>query len=280
MCKHAAVGSYATKSNRYCALQQIATQLKQLGYRLKSARNIKPKHIEALVGHWKDEGLTAGTIKNRMTHLRFWAEHVGKKSIMKKTNDDYGIESRRLFKGNKAQQLDLEKLESIGCEYIKMALRLQAAFGLRREEALKFRPSLADKHDKIVLKASWTKGGKERTIPVTTKRQRDLLNEAHELVGNNSLIPNSKSYMNQINTYKHETAKAEMGKLHGLRHNYAQWRYKVLTGGMIPRLDGGKPYAEMTEEEKLLDTIARETISAELGHARLDVTNVYLGGRS
>ena len=41
-----------------------------------------------------------------------------------------------------------------------MSLELQRAFGLRREEAMKFQPSYADQKDHITLKASWTKGGR------------------------------------------------------------------------------------------------------------------------
>lgn len=37
---------------------------------------------------------------------------------------------------------------------------MQAAFGLRREESIKFAPSFADRGDSVVLKPSWTKGGK------------------------------------------------------------------------------------------------------------------------
>lgn len=286
MCKHSAVGSYATKSNRYCTLQLIAKQLKQLGYKLKSAQNIKPKHIEALTKYWngqnvngnKDKPLATGTIKNRMSHLRYWAENVGKASIIAKDNEAYGIQKREFYKGNKAQKLDLYKMTNISCERVKMAIRLQAAFGLRREEALKFRPSLADQGNKIALKASWTKGGRAREIPITTERQRALLDEARELVGGASMIPADKTYIQHLRTYKHEIAKANMGKLHGLRHNYAQWRYKTLTG-MEPPAAGGEKYRDLNESGKIMDTIAREQISAELGHGRLDVTNVYLGGR-
>jgi len=273
-------GSHATKAERYTNLSMIADQLLELGYKLKGAASIKPKHIEALVQRWKTEGLKVGTIKNRMAHVRFWAEKVGRKSILKGDNAEYGIEQRRMHTQSKAQQLDLYKLTMISCPRIKMAIRLQAAFGLRREEALKFRPSLADQRDKIALKATWTKGGRPRTIPITTERQRALLDEAHELVGKGSMIPEDKNYIQQVGVYKHEVKNARMGKLHGLRHNYAQWRYKTLTGGMELANNGGKKYAAMTEEEKLMDTIAREQISNELGHGRLDVVSNYLGGRS
>ena len=277
LCHDKTSGSFATKSARFKTLQLCADQLYDLGYKLKGAKSIKPKHIEGLVERWLDEGLTIGTIKNRLSHVRFWAEKVDRKSILE-SNEDYGIGQRESFKGNKAQKLDLEKLARIKGERLKMSIRLQAAFGLRREEALKFRPNLADQGDKIALQSSWTKGGRAREIPITTPRQRALLDEAKALVGGASLIPKSKTYYNYLQIYKHEIAKAEMGNLHGLRHNYAQWRYKALSGMEAPAISGLK-YADMSEQEKLFDTIAREKISNELGHGRLDVTNVYLGGK-
>jgi hypothetical protein len=43
--------------------------------------------------------------------------------------------------------------------------RKELAFGLRREEAIKFSPSCADRGSRIVLKASTTKGGRPRADP-------------------------------------------------------------------------------------------------------------------
>ena len=77
-----------------------------------------------------------------------------------------------------------------------MSLQLQATFGLRREEAIKFQPSYADRGDYIALKGSWTKGGRERIVPITTAEQRDVL-AAHRLAGTGSLIPADKTYIQQ-----------------------------------------------------------------------------------
>jgi hypothetical protein len=40
-----------------------------------------------------------------------------------------------------------------------------------------------------VLKGSWTKGGRPRTVPITTPEQRAVLDAAHRLAGSGSLIP-------------------------------------------------------------------------------------------
>ncbi len=66
--------------------------------------------------------------------------------------------------------------------HVRMALRLQAAFGLRREEAIKLSPSHADRGDRLLVKASTAKGG-PREVPVRTAAQRRLLDEARQLAG-------------------------------------------------------------------------------------------------
>lgn len=62
------------------------------------------------------------------------------------------------------------------------------------------------------------------------------------------------------------------------KQQYAQWRYHVLTGTRPPAA-GGKTYENMTQAERAADYRARMEISRELGHNRLEVTDVYLGRR-
>jgi hypothetical protein len=86
----------------------------------------------------------------------------------------------------------------------------------RRQECLLFQPQYADLGDHIVLKGSWTKGGRPRTVLIRTSEQRTVL------------------------------------EMHGLRHLYAQVRYEVLTGWKAPAtggpvarlLRGGEPASE------------------------------------
>ena len=157
-----------------------------------------------------------------------------------------------------------------------MSLELQQAFGLRREEAMKFQPSFADRGDHLVLKASWTKGGRERIIPVRTEAQRDVLNRARRLAGLGSLIPSNRNYGQQMRVYEGNTLRAGLSQMHGLRHAYAQNRYEELTGWKAPAA-GGPDSKSLTREQRELDREARLTISRELGHEREAVTAAYLG---
>jgi integrase len=160
--------------------------------------------------------------------------------------------------------------------YIRLSLELQEVFGLRREEAIKFIPHFADEGEQLRLKASWTKGGKERVIPIRTVKQREVLDRAHRLAGRGSLIPSAKNYRQQLRVYEAETARAGLSKMHGLRHAYAQSRYQALVGRKAPAA-GGPAVSMLTPEQRQRDQDARLIISQELGHERPQIVAVYLG---
>lgn len=42
-----------------------------------SAKDLKGRHVGALLRRWQTEGLPIFTIKNRMVVLRWWAEKIG-----------------------------------------------------------------------------------------------------------------------------------------------------------------------------------------------------------
>lgn len=270
-------GGYATLVNRHRILQLAAHQLHELGYRKMCSKSLKPKHVDALLELWKGQNLATGTVKNRLSVLRWWANKVDKRSVIAKHNDHYRID-RRVYvtNGSKAVILTAESLAQVKDPHIRMSLALQAAFGLRREEALKFQPSYADRGDHLALKPAWTKGGRPRMIPIRTERQRALLQCAHRLAGRGSLIPPNRSYVQQLRLYERHTARAGLSKLHGLRHQYAQSRYHTLTGWAAPAV-GGPTSKDLTPAQKALDREARIIISHELGHEREQITAVYLG---
>lgn len=277
LCKASREGSYASQKRRHTDLQLMANQLHELGYRCMGASSLKRKHVQALVEGWLKQGLTSGTIKNRMASLRWWAKQVNRQNVIAKSNDFYGIPNRQFVTNtDKSLSITKEQLDKVGDEHVKMSLLLQQAFGLRREEAIKFSPSYADKGDHLELKASWTKGGKARNIPIRTEEQRVLLTRVRQLTGFGSLIPSQRNYVQQLRIYERHTARAGLSKLHGLRHYYAQNCYQTLTGWRAPT-NGGPKYKSLTPEQKDKDREARLIISKELGHEREAVTSVYLG---
>ncbi len=277
LCKANRDGSYSTQATRKRILDLIANQLHELGYKHMQARSLKPKHVDALVSLWKDQGLGIGTFKNRLSVLRWWARKVGKDDIIPKDNNAFGIGNRsQVGKESKAWKLKEAQLEKISDPYVRLSLRLQAAFGLRREEAIKFRPNYAVQRDHIKLKASWTKGGRARTIPIRTDEQRQLLELISKLAKGGALIPPNKNYEEQLHRYERQVRTAGIRNPHGLRHAYAQRRYEELTGWKSP-LAGGPASKSLAIEQRALNEGARETISRELGHSREQITATYLG---
>jgi len=176
---------------------------------------------------------------------------------------------------SQARELTSGDLAKVTDPYTALSLKLQAAFGLRREESIKIMPDWADRGDLLVLKASWTKGGRQREIPVCTAQQRQLLDEAKALAGRGSLIPTTMSYVQQLQRFKSQCRDAGIKHVHGHRHHYAQTRYQALTGWRCPA-QGGPHSKALPPEQKALDWEARLTISTELGHGREQVTAIYL----
>ena len=193
-----------------------------------------------------------------------------------RANDFYGIPDRQFVSNtSKATAVKETQLEEIKDDYVRMSLELQRVFGLRREEAIKFIPRFADQGDHIVLKASWTKGGKERVIPLLTTTQRDVLDRAHRLAGAGALIPSDKQYIQQLRVYERHTTQAGLSRLHGLRHAYAQQRYLDLTGWLSPAA-GGPSCRPVESPAKTAGPRARLTISQELGHvARANLSRLF-----
>ncbi|MFZ7286269.1 phage integrase N-terminal domain-containing protein [Avibacterium gallinarum] len=282
LCKHNKDGSFGTAAERHKSLKAAMQAISDAGYGIRDVKQLKGKHIRFLVEKWKsDPNLSIGTIKNRMSHLRWLSERIGNPRIVERSNSSYDIENRKYVDNytNKAKNLSMERLGALTDDFVRYSLLLQQEFGLRREESIKFQPKFADRGTEICLKGSWCKGGRERTIPITSQSQRNLLDEIHAFCqqqGTKSLIPAHKNYEQQMRTYEYQTTKVGELKNHGLRHAYAQRRYETLSGLSSPK-NGGKTSRKLSEGERQRNLESRLQVSSELGHNREEITAVYLG---
>ena len=214
LCRENRDGGFSTQATRSRILDLTAKQLQELGFRRMQPTSLKPKHVDALLAHWQDQGISVGTLKNRLSALRWWAKKVNKPSIIARGNSLYGIGKREyVAKESKAQALDEKKLSDISNPYVRLSIRLQAAFGLRREESIKFSPSYAVQNDHIQLKSSWTKGGRARTVPIRNDEQRKLLDEIRDLAKGGALIPNHLNYVEHLHRYERQLRNAGLTKL-------------------------------------------------------------------
>jgi site-specific recombinase XerD len=270
-------GSYETQRARKNRLHQISHDLVDGGYKLRHISGFRTKHIIYLVNHWKEQNLSAGTMKNRMTDIRWLCEKLNKAHIVS-SNKELGIDNRiYVTNDDKSIKVTNEQIDNIKSPYIKLSLQLQELFGLRREESMKFKPFVADKGDKLELQSSWCKGGKARSIPIGTKEQRDLIDKIKIFLeqAHLSLIPEDKTYKTHKKLYEKQLIRAGIHKAHGLRHRYAQKLYLEKTGWECPAR-GGPLKKELSGVQKEIDLKTRLEISKVLGHERISITDVYL----
>ena len=276
--KHNKDGSFKTQANRAKSLKQSVNTLYSAGYQLEHVKYIKQRHVKYLVDHWlNEEKLGAGSIKNRMSHLRWLMQKLNKPNLIP-SNHDLNI-PKRVYVTNqdKSRELTTEDLAKIPDDYMQMSLQAQKLFGLRMEESLKIQPYIADKGDQLFIKGSWAKGGKNRYIPILTAEQRQWLDDCKSLVKfkSHSLIPADTSFKIYYERFRKRCTRTGIDNRHGLRHAYAQRRYQEITGVVSP-VKGGLSSKEMNEEQRTLDKEARLQISIELGHERIQITKIYV----
>ena len=218
------------------------------------SRKLKDKHVRALVFHWNGKELSPGTINNRLAFLRHVCDWTGRRGVMSKRNADYH-DGKRLREAtvSKAVYVQTDVVKRVHNLYARASLMLQIAFGLRRKEALMIQPDWADRGNRINLKATWTKGGRRREIPLTTAAQREALDYAKSVAGKGSMIPSSLSYKDYRDSLWLTACKSiGLNGTHGFRHAYAQDRYEILAGFACP-VRGGPKRDEMTPEQLQLD---------------------------
>ena len=276
--------SYASQADMRHMLFRCIKDLHELGYKVGHVKGLQPKHIFALVEHWKSQNKSPATIKNYMSKLRTTARLLDNANLIKPDDAAYHIDKRSYAPTqNKAiHQIDLTKCTD---PYIRLSLEGQALFGLRREESMKFTVRDAIDGNTIIIKPSWTKGGIGRAVDITNDAQREWLNKVARLVPpGHSLIPHDRSYKQHLNHYEAQAKLMGVCKLHGLRHAYAQRRYKELTRLLDPNgqgfncpIDGGNPYKSLSITEKIIDRQARQILSRQLGHSRVSITRIYCG---
>ena len=273
---HNREGSFATQASREHMLMGFAEEVVTSGFGLKDIRGLKQKHIISAIQCWQQKKLAVATIKNRTATLRYLCAKINKANIVP-SNKDLNIGKRQYTpKYNRAIfNPDFSKISNA---HIRISLELQRVFGLRREEALKIKPHLADKNNTLELLPSWCKGGRGRFIPIRTEEQRYWLEQAKAMAGKfgNSLIPENKNYIQHRYVYDKQVARAGLRNMHGLRHAYAQQRYQELTGWQAP-LNNGTKVTGLTTEERKRDYQARMILTEELGHSREQITVNYLG---
>lgn len=282
--------SYKTRENRALIAHAFMRDVRRLGFKPASVMNLQRKHLKAVVLDWERQELAAGTIAERLSVLRWFCDALGKPGFVPSA-ESLGLKPESLKRTYAAQhdkswttnQVDpVAQIEHIRREdpWVAASLEMQHAFGLRRKEAICGRPHRMDSGTLLLVKHG-TKGGLERTVPIRTPYQREVLERAKRLVGARqqaNLVPPTRTLEQQIERFKYMMRKYHLTKrdlgvtAHGLRAEYLNDRYEEVAGMPSP-VRGG------VVKDRKRDERARETIAREAGHARLSITTAYSGAR-
>lgn len=282
-------GSPDNQQARHKTLMMTVKDLQSLGYGKRwKLQKIGKTEIDRLVELWRNpkEGKAVGnrTIANRMAHIRWIASKVGRENHIP-TNKHLKCSSLKdapRHGTNKAVKLNHQSLEKLS-ERDQLITLLRAEFGLRTKESLKFNyqyaTSKSDTH--ITLKGNWCKGGRSREIEIVNNRQGVLLQRVKDFQDSHrekSMIPKARSYKGYYKAYNETRFKADIAG-HGLRHQWAQDRFKQVSGGIESPYSGDTKYKELSATDQARFDRAAAMVNVELGHGanRQDITSAYIG---
>lgn len=281
--------STKTASDRHVVSLLVFRQLREAGYALKSVFGLSRKHIGVLAKLWESQSLCAATMQTRFSHLRWLAKAIGKEGLVSAPTD-YGVAPEAVERTYAAEvdkswstnnvEVDaiLAKVAALD-SLVACQLRLMYEFGLRAKEAILIRPALSHAGDSLRVEEG-TKGGRSRVVPIRYEGQIAALEAAKVMAKSckrGTLIPVGATYDMARNRFYYVVRLAGISKAmlgvtsHGLRHQYANDLYEELSGQ--PSVVRGA--SEILN--RAADKAAREAVTQDLGHARLDVTPAYTG---
>lgn len=271
--RHCNQGSYKTRERYEDGVKNFAKFMADV-FKKQNLNNIKPKHLYAYVEFMQDVGYSTSYVTTNLSAFRFFYDQVGNDSSKLPNNNKLGVISRskeERIGDNKAWvPLEIENFiryaSDVGQERYGDMARLSSQMGLRIHEVCRLdkghlRQALEE--GKISIKG---KGGLIRDVPVrdrvliqklydnTQRGQKVFIKQVEQT---HRVIKNIQMFIYN-NQDKFALDKGKQLTFHGLRHFYCQNRYKEL-------LRGG-----------LTDFQARKIVSRELGHYRVNVTEIYL----
>lgn len=284
--------STKTQRERKQIILLAFAQLWLHGFRIQNPVSLGGRHVELLAKYWQQSGLAPSTLHTRMSALRVFARWVKKDGLVK-SNESYfspeviarsGIATtNRAWLPNGIDPLAIIKKAREIDERLGLFLALMYFFGLRVKEALEFRPlhSLIENGIAIEIREG-TKGGRLRHVPLNTPEQLAVFQWAcaiAEKSPNGRLRWPDMTWRQAQNHFYHllrnrlKISRKEVGvTAHGLRHGYAQAKYRQLTGLPTP-IEGGA----LGMIDRDTHQVANISVSRTLGHSRTAVTSMYYG---
>ena len=283
--RHGAAAAHSSRWRVFC------TWARRRG--VVDARQIQTETLQRFANHLTESDHEISYIQNLISSTNVVLEAIrGDNQIWVSPVEALGGDMRRSNVRSIAPETSWEIIDSVCLELHKrrhdvaaVFVRLCRGLGLRCQEAAMINANSAlielQQHGKINVVAG-TKGGRgnhiDRWIPVSKRAKHALVGAKNFQDNCRNLIPENETchkFLTQIRSVVTPVLKEHNIKsLHELRAAYACDRYEQITGYRAPVITG------QTCPDKGIDLQARETVSQELGHGRVNVVAAYIGGRS
>ena len=278
------------QAHRRTFLYRYIGDLHEMGYQLTDIKNLKKKHIRKWfqAAEGKIDGGTLQTYASFIHALCLW---IGKKELIEDPRNYFtdpdnfnrvyvdNVDKTETNPNATVSIVDMMQRLYDRSPQVEATVQLMLHFGLRFEEAVKFRPNIDDRVEMVRIQKG-TKGGQPRVVPIETAEQRvALVNMKDYAVSKNgTTIPKEKTYEQWMNHIRYQcrvvgfTKRACGYTPHSLRHGYANRIYAMLTG-VKSRVKGGF----MSQKDRGNHKRASLNISKRMGHHREAITTCYLG---
>jgi site-specific recombinase XerD len=245
-----------------------------MAYRKQNLNSIKPKHLEGYVEQMKESGYTKSYMTTNLSVIRFFIDQKGGDSKKYPTNREMSVDSRTKLDrvgNNKAWSESefigfIEFAENVGEYRFADMARVTYSFGLRIHEVAR----LDHNHLKEALKTGGLsvtgKGGLRRTVMVSNNKALIERLYNNSKVGKKVFIEKDErthKVINRLQSFINRNQKMfietdDKCSFHGLRHSFAQNKYQEYLNKGVD------------------DYHARLRTSFQLGHFRVEITDIYL----
>ena len=275
-------------------MKTVFRRLYELGFQLEDFKNLQQRHVEKLVLDWHASGLQPKTINNYLSMIRKCGGWIGKTTLVPVNNalvfflpavDKKSLKVSTIAGASKSwseQGIDvIEKIKQADaiCTTFGAMLRLGLAFGFRRKEQIRSIPNRIDGGDKVMLRASVSKSGRDRDIEIVDAFQRYCLDHAKRIARRGHPLGwPGRTFKQSVNHYNYLMAK-KLGITgvnadcvgHGLRAEFAE--NMALRLGFVPPTLGGS--ADQLPGEVIKQV--QSEVTRAVGHDDPATTGAYYG---
>jgi integrase len=295
--------SFKTRRERAVFLRRFFRELQTRGGfpTIPDPRNLGDRHVRAIVAIWQHDKLAAATIQTYLSFLRGLASWIGKPGLIRQPAS-YGLtqeqyqrhDASNVDKSWSGNSVDIDAVLMKVTQYdphVGAMLGLIRAFGLRRKEAIMFRPFLrvvpfeatglptekrkADRYISIIV---GSKGGRPRCVPLDTPQRIAAIEQAQRIAAHKDGHMGEPGYSLKQAMRRFDYVMEKFGitgrllgiTAHGLRHEALIGEFEAITGIAAP-VRGGERLP------KAIGDPARKAVSELAGHSRTRASNAYCG---